>query len=173
MTTSRTDYDIAKKAEGPREKEVKKREESVVHSRPEKSGMSYYEASSQLFADYAWYNDLRDVEGIGSLCSDDVEMTVEITGAQTAGPFSGRATIMAFIGSAMSRSNDQRRHVITNVRVESVSEGELTATAFLTLIIIEGGELRVQTTGVYRFLALRSPDGLRIRRIHLSLDRAY
>ena len=40
MTTSRTDYDIAKKAEGPREKEVKKREESVVHSRPEKSGMS-------------------------------------------------------------------------------------------------------------------------------------
>jgi hypothetical protein len=173
MTTSRTDYDITKEAKERGEKEAKEKEASVVSSRPRKYGMSYYEAASQLFADYAWYIDLRDVDGIGSLYSDDAEMTIEIAGAQTAGLFSGRATIMAFIGSAMSGLTDQRRHVITNVRVESVSEDELTVTAFLTLVIIEGGELRVQTTGVYRLLAVRSPDVLRIRRMHLSLDRPY
>src|SRR4051794_8687747 len=103
--------------------------------------MSYFESLSQLFADYAWYTDVRDVQAIGALYEDDGEMTIDIAGGTTFGPYSGRQTITDFIGSAMQDLTDQRRHVITNLRIEDAGDDEVTATAFLTLAITDLGEL--------------------------------
>lgn len=135
--------------------------------------MSDFEFLSKLFADYAWFTDLRDVDGIVSLYEKDGEMTIDISGGDTVGPFFGQSSIKDFIGTAMQGLTDQRRHVITNIRIVDAVEGDVAATAFLTLMITEDNELRAQATGLYTVTAIRVGDSLRIRKMHLLLDSQY
>src|SRR3982751_749405 len=90
--------------------------------------------------------DANDFGLLGEVFADQASFTIEIAGMdEPIGPFEGRQAIIDFISGAVTEQNDQRRHVITNIRQDGGG-----ATAILSLFVTADGELVVQTTGVYR-----------------------
>jgi 3-phenylpropionate/cinnamic acid dioxygenase small subunit len=130
-------------------------------------------AINQAFASYAWAMDAKDWDLLGQVFTEDASFTVAVAGGPTVGPFEGRAAIVDFISSTTAAQQDQRRHVITNVRMEREGPGEATATAILTLIVTAAGELTVHSTGPYRVDVVDEGDAWRFRRMHLALDRPF
>ena len=59
-----------------------------------------------------------------------------ITGGDTIGPISGRDAIVEFCSSTVGEQTDQRRHVITNVRIGAETDTDAEVTAILTLIVV-------------------------------------
>jgi uncharacterized protein (TIGR02246 family) len=131
------------------------------------------DAVSQLFAQYAWAQDTANFAVLREVFTEDARFTVEVPGMDTIGPIDGRDTIVAFVGETITGQDDQRRHVITNVRFEEKGEDRAIVTAILTLIVVAGGTLRVQSTGVYRNAVTREGGAWRFRSLHLMLDLPF
>jgi ketosteroid isomerase-like protein len=124
---------------------------------------------AELFARYAAAMDDADFERLRDVFTADASFTVDIADGPTVGPFETRDAIVDFISSTTQEQQDQRRHVITNVRTE---DGRA-AYGVLSLFVTAGGELTVQTTGVYRTELAEEDGRLRFRRMDLALDRPY
>jgi len=135
--------------------------------------MIQWDAVNQLFAQYAWAQDAADFALLREVFTEDAQFTVEAPGIDTIGPIRGRDAILAFVGETITGQNDQRRHVITNVRFEEEGEDRATATAILTLIVVADGALRVQSTGVYRTTVAFEGGAWRFQRLHLALDLPF
>jgi hypothetical protein len=103
----------------------------------------------ELMSDYAWGNDVRDIGLIVSCFTEDGGFGLQIAGQEPVGPFRGRPALVEFMGSALLSQTDQRRHVITNVKLTRVSADEYAARSYLTLAVTDGGATRIATTGWY------------------------
>ena len=121
-----------------------------------------------VFARYASAMDDNNYGMLREVFTDDASFTVDITGGPTVGPFESGDAIVEFISSTTEEQQDQRRHVITNIRID----GE-TAYGILSLFVTAGGELVVQTTGVYKVSLVESGAVLRFGSMYLTLDRMY
>jgi hypothetical protein len=130
--------------------------------------MPDYSQVSQLFAVYAMTQDERDFATLRSVFTEDCTFSVEIANGPSLGPFEGRDATIEFIEGAISAQTDQRRHVLTNIRLE----GNV-AYALLSLFVTEHGELAAQSTGVYRCDVVERDGALRFASMHLDLDRGY
>ena len=75
------------------------------------------DALEQLFAQYGWPMDSKEFPVLREVFTEDAEFTVAITGGDTHGPISGRDAIYDFCSGIVSSQTDQRRHVITNIRI--------------------------------------------------------
>lgn len=123
----------------------------------------------QLFATYAWGMDGKEFHLLNEVFTEDATFGGTIAGGEGFGPFEGRDTVVGFITDVTKGQGDQRRHVITNTRIE----GPTSAIANLTLIVVADGNLTVQTTGVYR-VELAQEDGVyRFRTMNLALDLGF
>ena len=127
--------------------------------------MADRQAISDLFSDYAWALDANDFDLLRQVFHDDASFTITIPGADPVGPIEPGAAIVDFISGTVEGQDDQRRHVITNLRYESESDAEVHVSATLTLIVIAGGSLTVQSTGVYRVEIILDDDRLAVPRI--------
>ena len=78
-----------------------------------------------------------------------------------------------FCSSTVGEQTDQRRHVITNVRVESETEEAATVTAILTLVVVENGALEVKSSGLYRTEVVDDGGKLRFASMLLTLDLPF
>ena len=123
----------------------------------------------QLFATFAWAIDAREFELLNGVFTADASFVVGITGGDTYGPFEGREAVVDFIATTTKEQRDQRRHVITNLRLS----GESSATAINTLIVVAGGELTVKTAGVYRVELAQEDGAWRFVSMDLALDLAF
>jgi 3-phenylpropionate/cinnamic acid dioxygenase small subunit len=130
-------------------------------------------AVNQAFASYAWALDTADWDLLGRVFTEAASFTVAVTGGPTVGPVEGRRAIVDFVSATMTAQEDQRRHVITNVRIEHEGPNEATATAILTLLVTAAGELTLQSTGPYRVDVVDDGGTWRFRRMHLTLDRPF
>ena len=130
-------------------------------------------AIDQLFADYGWPMDSREFSVLGDTFSEDATFTIAITGGDTIGPIVGRDAIVEFCSSTVSEQTDQRRHVITNVRVGAQTETEAEVTAILTLIVVADGALTVKSSGLYRTRAVLDGEAWRFASMHLTLDLPF
>ena len=83
--------------------------------------------------------------------SEGATFVVSIAGTVAAGPFEGRAAVVDFIRSTTLDQTDQRRHVITNVRLAGGDK----ATSTLTLLVVDNGELIVTKSSRTGFEPLR------------------
>jgi|ERR687897_172139 3-phenylpropionate/cinnamic acid dioxygenase small subunit len=135
--------------------------------------MADRQAINDLFADYAWAMDARDFDLLAQVFHDDASFTIPIEGADTVGPFSPGSAVVEFISSTTQGQTDRRRHVITNVRFEEESDNEARVTATLTLIVIDNGQLTVQSTGVYRAECVNSGSRWQFREFVLALDLPF
>jgi hypothetical protein len=127
----------------------------------------------QLFAQYGWPMDSRDWKVLETVFTEDALFTIAITGGDTIGPIKGRDQIVEFCSGTVGDQTDQRRHVITNVRVESESEQGAVATAILTLVVVEDGKLEVKSSGVYRTEVVDDGGQLRFSSMLLTLDLPF
>jgi 3-phenylpropionate/cinnamic acid dioxygenase small subunit len=130
--------------------------------------MPDYATTAELFARYAAAMDDNDFDMLGDVFTQDATFIVDIAGGPTVGPYETRDAIVEFISSTTQEQQDQRRHVITNVR----RDGDR-ARAILSLFVTAEGELVIQTTGVYRTELAEEGGALRFRSMKLSLDRPY
>jgi hypothetical protein len=106
-----------------------------------------------------------------SAFTDDAKFTLRPPGRAAPLVFVGIDAVMKLFTDALAEQHDLRRHVTTNPLVERLGRRALKVTSYLTLIIIEEGVLRVQTTGVYRDVVVPAGDGeWRIRERGLTLD---
>jgi GTP cyclohydrolase III len=130
--------------------------------------MPDYATVADLFARYAAAMDDNDFDVLRDVFTERSSFTVDITGGPTVGPFTSRDATVEFIQSTTEGQQDQRRHVITNVR----TEGD-TAYAILSLFVTANGELSVQTTGVYKCELGDEAGKTRFASLYLTLDRPY
>ena len=124
---------------------------------------------SQLFATYAWSMDAKDFDLFNGVFAKDASFVVSIAGTVAAGPFEGRDALVDFIRTTTLDQQDQRRHVITNVRLE----GGGTATATLTLLVVDNGVLTVKSCGVYRVELVEEGGDLCFGSMDLALDLGF
>jgi hypothetical protein len=130
--------------------------------------MADYAQVCNVFARYASAMDDNNFEVLRSVFTADASFTVDITGGPTVGPYESGDAIVEFISSTTEEQQDQRRHVITNVRLE-----DETAYGVLSLFVTADGELTVQTTGVYKVTLADSDGTLAFSSMYLTLDRPY
>jgi SnoaL-like domain len=135
--------------------------------------MADRDAIEQLFSDYGWPMDSREWPVLGDTFTEDAEFTIVITGGDTIGPLQGRDAIVEFCSTTVNAQTDQRRHVITNIRLAPEKDTEAEVTAILTLIVVTDGALEVKSSGLYRTRAVLDGDRWRFARMHLTLDLAF
>ena len=135
--------------------------------------MADRQAINDLFADYAWAMDARDFDLLAQVFHEDASFVIDITGGDSYGPFSPGSAVVEFISSTTQGQTDQRRHVITNLRVEEESDSDAKVTATLTLNVIDEGKLTVQSIGVYTAECVASGDRWQFREFVLALDLPF
>ena len=131
--------------------------------------MSDQQTVGQLFSTYAWSMDSKEFELFDEVFSEDATFVVSIAGTVAAGPFEGRAAVVDFIRSTTLDQTDQRRHVITNVRLAGGDK----ATSTLTLLVVDNGELIVKSCGVYRVDLVQEGGAWRFGAMDLALDLGF
>ena len=135
--------------------------------------MADRDAIAELFSAYGAANDLRDAGLIGECFTADGAFTLHIAGADSLGPLAPRDALLDFFGAAFAAQSDQRRHVVTNLRlVEDGSDGAR-AEAYLTLIVTDGGATALKSAGRYETVVVREAGGWRFREMVLHLDSPF
>ena len=135
--------------------------------------MADRQAIADLFSEYAWALDAKDWDLLRQVFHEDASLTLELTGADTVGPIAPGAEVVGFISSTSEGQDDQRRHVLTNLRYESEGEQDAVVTATLTLLVTADGELSVQSTGVFRTELVLEAGRWQFREFRLALDRPF
>lgn len=125
---------------------------------------------TEFFAELSWLTDLNDVNAMTDLYTEDGVLTVE-SGDYKSGRLEGRDRIGAFIRGATDGLREQRRHVLTNIRVLASSDSSISGTGYLTLLATEDGVTRLQCSGVHNLDLEMDVDGRwKIKHNQLLLD---
>lgn len=135
--------------------------------------MSDRDAIAELLAGYGAANDLRDVGLIADCFTADGAFTLHIAGGQTIGPLEPRDEVIGFFGVAFEAQNDQRRHVVTNMRLLESGDHRARVEAYLTLIVTDGGKTVLQSAGRYDTEVVRHGAEWRFRAMTLYLDSPF
>ena len=130
-------------------------------------------AIENVLATWALGYDDRRPELMERCFTADATMTLHIGDQETMGPYVGRDEVMRHFTDHHEIQTDQRRHVVTNVTIELDEPTEATTTSVLTLLVVDGGEVRVQATGVYRDHFVEADGRWCIRERVLRLDAHY
>ena len=129
--------------------------------------MSDMQTVEQLFSTYAWSMDGKEFELFDGVFSEDATFVVSIAGEVVAS-FEGRAATVDFIRTTTLDQTDQRRHVITNVRLAGDK-----ATATLTLLVVDNGELILKSCGVYTVDLVQESGEWKFGAMDLALDLGF
>lgn len=131
-------------------------------------------AVQHLVHTYAAANDDRDVDAIVACFEPDGSFGLQVVGQEPVGPFdaSTEPDLRTFMAETLGAQDDQRRHVVTNIRVVEASSDRWVVTSYFTLVVTDAGRTDVLTTGVYRDDVVRRPEGWRFAAKWLDLDGA-
>jgi hypothetical protein len=81
--------------------------------------------------------------------------------------------VLDFFGQAIAAQRDQRRHVVTNMRLLEDGEDAARAEAYLTLIVTDAGATQLKSAGRYDAEVVREAKGWRFRPLTLFLDSLF
>jgi hypothetical protein len=130
-------------------------------------------AIADLYSNYAWANDNQDATLVGPLFVDEPTFVLSIAGETAVGPLTTRDALVGFFGDAFSAQTDQRRHVTTNFRYLEQSDDSARLTAYLTLMVTDGGILTAKCTGVYDTTVVMQDGTWRFASMDLALDSGF
>jgi hypothetical protein len=116
--------------------------------------------------------DQRDAGMIRSVLTEDAETCMFLDGVKM-GPPPGREGIVGYLEEFWKTLSDQRRHVLSNVIVESEAPGAVVLSFYLTLYATKEKKLRALATGRYRVHYVAKDGAERIRSIELVLDGPF
>lgn len=111
---------------------------------------------------YAAANDDRDVDAIAACFTDTGSFGLQIRGQDPVGPFdhATQPDLRGFMGDTLGQQTDQRRHLVTNLRVRREDDDTYALTSYFTLVVTDAGVTRVLTTGVYSDTVVRAGSGV-------------
>ena len=130
-------------------------------------------AIENVLASWALGYDERDVPRMAECFTADAVMTMDSGGNEQMGPYEGHAEVMKHFTDHHAIQTDQRRHVTTNVVIDDATESSATVTSYLSLLVTDKGNTRLQATGVYHDQFVLEGTRWKIRRRHLDLDVHY
>ncbi|MCL2585900.1 MAG: nuclear transport factor 2 family protein [Streptosporangiales bacterium] len=125
---------------------------------------------TDLWGSYGAGNDTRDLDLLESCFAEDASFTIRIAGTDPVGPLETRKEILAFFRDTLGGQTDQRRHVLTNFRYLTDSGTEARMTAYLTLLVTDGGRTETKSAGVYEVLVVLDGNAWHFRSMALDLD---
>lgn len=125
---------------------------------------------AERIARYGWSYDERDATALGECFTDDGVWQGNLMGTQEIGPFTGRQAIVEFLTGFWGEQADQRRHVFTNVVVDSLVGDRATAHAYLILLASSTERTSVETAGPYRLEAARDGGIWRLTLLSAGFD---
>ena len=134
--------------------------------------MNDHEAVYQLYARYAAGMDNREFALTRETFASNARFSLNIKGTEAMPPIDGKQAIGDFIETTTREQNDQRRHVISNVRT-SQEGGTEVAHAYLSLFVTTDDGLTVQCTGQYRSEIVEEDGELRFGHMQLDLDGQF
>lgn len=127
-------------------------------------------ALNTLLSEFAWGLDSKDPDRVLACYWPGARYSVQAVDGTLYGPHEGHDAIRAHLGRTIGQQTDVRRHVITNVRVDSAEGARSTVAAYLTLMVTVDGVLEARCTGLYRFV-VREEDGvLKFDESRVTLD---
>jgi hypothetical protein len=130
-------------------------------------------AVQELLARASYALDTRDMVTLSQCFASNATLEIRIAGVPEESRFSGRTQIMGLMQNAADTQTDVRRHVTTNVLVESTSASTANAISNLTLTAVENGAIRLVTSGYYKDSLVREGGAWMIGTRRIELDLAY
>jgi hypothetical protein len=127
----------------------------------------------ELVSRAAWGYDEARLDVVASCFATVAVMTVEVAGFAAPTRVEGRDAIVELIRASIESQGDQRRHVMSNVFIESDDAEEPVVVSTLTLVVVAEGQARIVSCGTYRDVMVRDEGEWRIRRRDLKLDLPY
>lgn len=126
---------------------------------------------ADLIADYGFAADRRDTAATSALFLDNGVLAIPAAGTEV----QGQAAIAAAFGQvwqAVAKSGQQRRHIITGLRILETAPGKV---RFRAIMNVAGtgpdGAAQLYMTGFYMGEAVPTPDGWRLQRLEINVDR--
>jgi hypothetical protein len=122
---------------------------------------------------YAWGYDIHDMEMLRGSFTSDATFSMHLAGGEDWGPFVGREAIVEWMAGFMKAQADQRRHSMTNVLFDELTDTRAVVRCFLVLTAAEGGTVRLVTTGQYQIEMEKQGLAWRIHMLNLFLDGPF
>lgn len=124
-----------------------------------------------LLNSYSLAYDSNDMELMADCFTADAVFSMKIADNEPMS-FETRDVIMKLMTDSLATQTDQRRHGNTNLIVRT--DGDVVrTTSYLNLTAVENGEIKLLTSGVYSNEVVQDGGQLRVRKMHLDLDRPY
>ena len=125
-----------------------------------------------LFADYGFVADQRDPEAVSALFAEDGVLAIPVVKIEA----QGRDAIAASFRKTwepVAAAGQQRRHVITGLRLTSGEGGERGFRAIMTVVgTARDGTPQLYVNGYYTGIAVRTAQGWRFKRLEIRVDTA-
>jgi ketosteroid isomerase-like protein len=116
--------------------------------------------------------DSGDVDALLDCYDDDIVIKYVIAGAEHPS-VAGKAALRERNTSFFSSQRDARRHYTTNSFIEEATDDDVVLRSYLLLVVIEDGEIRIQTTGMYRDVLRKRRGRWRVCERAMTLDFPY
>jgi uncharacterized protein (TIGR02246 family) len=127
---------------------------------------------ADLFADYGFAADQRDAEAVAALFTEAGVLAIPVVGIQV----QGREAIAASFRKTwepVAKAGQQRRHVITGLRITGMKGKEHSFRAIMTVAgTARDGGPQVYLNGYYTGTAVRSNQGWRFKQLEIQVDLA-
>lgn len=130
-------------------------------------------AITELLSRYTWAHDSRDFDALQACFTETASYTMTIAGGPTSAPTVGGEAIAALVRSFKEKQTDQRRHLITNVVVDELSEDKATVRSYVTVFATEGDTSRLVTTGICSDEVIKTGGNWKFARKDMHLDKGF
>lgn len=124
-------------------------------------------------ARYCWAYDERQPQLLGDCFTTDGIWEGNVLDKVPIGPFNSRDSIVAWLEGFWPHQHDQRRHMLLNNLVESLSADSATTLSYLLLMSSDGAQSKIECTGFYRCELRNEGDAWRIARMTACFDAPF
>jgi hypothetical protein len=129
----------------------------------------------EALARYAWGYDEGDFELLADSFTADARSGGTVAHTDLGwGPMNGREQIVEVLAGIRKSQADQRRHSIHTVRFHAQTATQAEFSCYMHITGAEDGAVRLVTSGWYRALVVKEPDGTwRMRNLTARLDAPF
>jgi hypothetical protein len=135
--------------------------------------MSHRDEIENLMGRYTHAYDFDRLDEMKAFFTEDATMTLQIGDGDPVGPFRGSDAIIQMMRDAHAGQDDRRRHVMSNLVLDDVTDTTARAVSYLTLLAVQDGQVRLLSTATYEDELVRRDGRWLFTRRHIELDMPY